>query len=306
MNEEKKSWVRALQQRFKAVYHRLKGSPRHGYSSFPPGHFSSPIPDIQEILARQEGLFDQRVSVIPGLDLRDQQQVELLQALSSYYAELPFPAAATGSTRYHYENDFFSYGDAIILFSMLRHFRPRRVLEIGAGFSSALLLDTSELFFGEALELTFVEPNPERLLSLLKNPAEAKPHLIQKRIQDTDLSIVDSLQENDLLFVDSSHVLKVGSDVGHIIFQILPRLRRGVLIHFHDIPWPFEYPREWLVRGIIWNEAYILRAFLQYNSAFQILYFNAYMDSLHRELLGQSMPLCLQNPGGSLWLKKVG
>ena len=118
-------------------------------------------------------------------------------------------------------------------------------------------------------------------------------------------SVLDSLDENDFLFVDSSHVLKVGSDVGYIIFQILPRLKKGVIVHFHDVPWPFEYPKEWLGRGIIWNEAYFLRSFLQYNRAFPILYFNAYIHQFHREVLGQMMPLCLRNPGGGLWLKKA-
>jgi len=275
------------------------------FSLYPPGHFSSPIPDIREVLSREEEIFDQGVRDIPGIDLREHQQVSLLESLSMYYVDLPFTPNSIEARRYYYENDFFSYGDAIILFSMLRHYRPRRVIEIGSGFSSALMLDTKELFLGDSTNLTFVEPNPHRLLSLLKNHEADDCHVIQKRMQDVDLSVVESLDENDLLFVDSSHVLKIGSDVGHIIFHILPRLKRGVIAHFHDIPWPFEYPKEWLVKGIIWNEAYFLRSFLQYNSAFTILYFNAYMHKFHREMLRQKMPLCLKNPGGSLWLKKA-
>ena len=289
----------------KSIYNLLKSNNLHVFSLYPPGHFSSPIPNTGDILSREQALFDQSIRDIPGVDLREQQQMNLLQALSKYYFELPFTPNPTGPRRYYYENDFFSYGDAIILFSMLRHYRPRRVIEIGSGFSSAVMLDTKELFLGDSIDLTFVEPDPDRLLGLLKENQADECYLIQKRIQDIDLSVVESLGENDFLFVDSSHVLKVGSDVGYVIFHILPRLKRGVMVHFHDIPWPFEYPREWLGRGIIWNEAYFLRSFLQYNNAFQVLYFNAYIHQFHREMLGQMMPLCLRNPGGGLWLKKA-
>ena len=289
----------------KSIHNLLKSNNLQAFSVYPPGHFSSPIPNIRDLLSREEGLFDQNVRDIPGIDLREQQQINLLQALAEYYVDLPFTPKSIGPRRYYYENDFFSYGDAIILFSMLRHYRPRRVIEIGSGFSSAVMLDTNELFLGDSTDLTFVEPNPDRLLGLLKDNREDECYVIQKRIQDIDLSVVESLDENDFLFVDSSHVLKVGSDVGYIVFHVLPRLKRGVMVHFHDIPWPFEYPREWLRRGIIWNETYFLRSFLQYNNAFQILYFNAYIYQFHREILGQKMPLCLRNPGGSLWLKKA-
>jgi hypothetical protein len=270
------------------------------FSLYPPGHFSSPIPNRREIRAKS----DTTTREIPGIDLRAEQQLSLLQTLSNYYAELPFTATATDRTRYYYDNDFFSYGDAIILFCMLRHYRPGRVVEVGSGFSSAVMLDTKELFL-QALDLTFIEPETNRLRRLLKDRGETQAHLIEERIQEADLSIVKSLNENDLLFVDSSHVLKLGSDVGHIVFQILPLLKKGVIIHFHDIPWPFEYPREWLDKGIFWNEAYFLRAFLQYNKAFEILYFNSYIFEFHREILGEKMPLCLRNPGGGLWLRKV-
>ena len=289
----------------KSIYNLLKSNNLHVFSLYPPGHFSSPIPNTRDILSREHALFDQSIRDIPGVDLREQEQMNLLQALSKYYFELPFTPNPTGPRRYYYENDFFSYGDAIILFSMLRHYRPRRVIEIGSGFSSAVMLDTKELFLGDSIDLTFVEPDPDRLLGLLKENQADECYLIQKRIQDIDLSVVEYLGDNDFLFVDSSHVLKVGSDVGYIIFQILPRLKKGVIVHFHDVPWPFEYPKEWLGRGIIWNEAYFLRSFLQYNNAFQVLYFNAYIHQFHQEMLGQMMPLCLRNPGGGLWLKKA-
>jgi hypothetical protein len=105
--------------------------------------------------------------------------------------------------------------------------------------------------------------------------------------------------------VDSSHVVKIGSDVAHIIFEILPRLKPGVIVHFHDVFYSFEYPKEWVKEGRAWNEDYFLRAFLQYNSVFQILYFNSFMGQFYQNELERKMPLCLRNTGGSLWMKKA-
>jgi hypothetical protein len=99
--------------------------------------------------------------------------------------------------------------------------------------------------------------------------------------------------------------LNVGSGVARIFFEILPKLKRGVMVHFHDILWPFEYPKEWFIEGRAWNEAYALRVFLQFNNVFEILYFNSYMGHFYRKRLQEKMPLCLRNTGGSLWLKKV-
>ncbi len=165
------------------------------------------------------------------------------------------------------------------------------------------MLDTSEKFLRGDISFTFIEPYPDRLQTLLKQ--EDKQHKIfEKPVQDVELKIFDDLNENDILFIDSSHIAKVGSDVIHIVFQILPRLKEGVIIHFHDIFHSFEYPQEWLEEGRAWNEAYFLRAFLQYNSAFQILYFNSFMGKFHGDLLQQEMPLCLKNTGGSIWLRK--
>ena len=109
---------------------------------------------------------------------------------------------------------------------------------------------------------------------------------------------------NDLLFIDSTHVAKTGSDVNTIFFDILPSLAAGVCVHFHDIYYPFEYPKEWVRQGRAWNEAYMLRAFLQYNPTFRICFFNSYIAAFHRHLLKESMyPYALQ-PGSSLWLRK--
>jgi len=114
------------------------------------------------------------------------------------------------------------------------------------------------------------------------------------------------LKEDDILFIDSSHVSKIGSDLNYIFFEILPHLNSGVLIHFHDIFYPFEYPKKWILeRNMVFNENYILRAFLEYNSAFNILIFNDFLQYYYKDWFSENMPLCLKNQGQSIWLRKL-
>jgi len=108
-----------------------------------------------------------------------------------------------------------------------------------------------------------------------------------------------------VLFIDSSHVSKVGSDVNHILFNILPALRPSVRVHFHDVFYPFEYPENWIVNGRSWTEAYLLHAFLQFNDTFEIELFPNYLTRFHQDFFKQRMPLCLKDPGGSIWLRKI-
>ena len=129
--------------------------------------------------------------------------------------------------------------------------------------------------------------------------------MIARSVQDVDLSTFAALGQRDILFVDSTHVAKIGSDVNHIMFTILPMLQAGVHIHFHDIFYGFEYPMEWIYNGRAWNEAYLLRAFLQYNPAFRIVFFNTFLEHFFEREFARHMPLCLKNPGGSLWLRKA-
>ena len=152
-------------------------------------------------------------------------------------------------------------------------------------------------------KVTFIEPFPDRLRSLLRPQDLDFVELHQCLVQDIDPSIFSTLSEGDILFIDSSHISKIGSDVNWLIFRILPLLKRGTVIHFHDILFPFEYPREWIFEGRFWNEAYILKAFLMYNSGFEMLLFNDYLAKTQRQFLDEIDPR-LSAAGGSLWLRK--
>lgn len=247
----------------------------------------------------------------PEIPLREHEQVALLKELSSYYSTLPFPDHPDVKTRYYLDNPWFNYFDGIVLHLLVRHLCPQRVVEVGSGFSSALLMDTSERFLGGSLDLVCIDPNPERLTSLLKPGDHDRLSILPYRVQDIDLSIFRSLNAGDVLFVDSSHIADAGSDVTDILFRVLPSLSVGVIVHFHDIFWPFDYPPEWRQRS--WNEAYLLRAFLSGNSSYEILLFNDFLAKHHRTALAASLPRALcqptgsgfENSGVSLWLRKT-
>ena len=114
------------------------------------------------------------------------------------------------------------------------------------------------------------------------------------------------LADGDVLFIDSSHVGKAGSDVNDLFFRIIPNLAPGVLVHVHDVLWPFDYPLDWLKEGRAWNEAYLLRAFLQFNSEWDVLYFNAWMGTHHAEAVREKAPLMLEETGASFWMRRKG
>lgn len=246
---------------------------------------------------------DRSLRDLPGIDLRLQSQRDLLRDLSRYYAEQPFPVKASASgPRYAFENDCYSYSDGLCLYAMLRHFRPRRFIEIGAGYTSALVLDVMDHFADVAPRCTFIEPYPSRYQSLMRPGDELRAELRVQPMQEVESAIFFELAADDILFVDSSHVDAPGSDVRKLLTEVLPSLASGVLVHFHDMFWPFEYPDVW--RGRLWNEVNAVQAFLAAGAPFEILLWNELLARSDRPLLEELMPLALRNPGGSLWLRK--
>lgn len=269
-----------------------------------PGHFYSPIPSMEEIAGRDSEIFGTAPRELPGIDLREPEQLTLLKSLSVYYDELPFPRTRSSSVRYWLENDAFAYSDAIYLYLMLRHLHPKRVIEVGSGFSSAAMLDTSERFLQSSVEFTFIDPDLSTLEALWRQEDAANVTALRMRVQDVPLSLFETLQSGDILFVDSSHVTKTGSDVNRLLLDVIPRLASNVYVHIHDIQYPFEYPRPWVYEGRAWNEAYLVRAFLEFNEAFEIVLFPSYLAQFHKGLLMRTMPLVTENAPGSLWLRR--
>jgi len=281
---------------------------RHGGLSrdtlFPPGHFYSPIVDLSELERDRARVFD-RIRDVPDIDFDEAGQLELVEEFRKFYQDLPFEQSQGDINLFYYENPYYSYGDAIILACMLRHAKPKRLIEFGSGFSSCVSLDINRLFLGGKVECTVIDPNPERLESLISS-YDYPVNIIKSRAQDIDLTEISLLTENDIVFIDSTHVTKAGSDVNFHLFEVLPRLAPGVLIHFHDVFYPFEYPESWFFEeNRSWNENYILRAFLMGNVSYQIVFFNDFMRLRHFQIVADAMPLFQRNPGGSLWIRKV-
>jgi predicted O-methyltransferase YrrM len=270
----------------------------------PPGHFYSPLPsraEIAEVWARP-GAFG---PPFPAIDLNDAAQHARLERFAGWYAEQPFPAKATEGRRFYWDNPSFGVFDAIMLYGMLREARPRRIIEVGSGFSSAAMLDINERVLGGAVNFTFIDPDMARLKPLLRAEDAGRVTLIEKIVQEVPLEVFATLGENDVLFIDSSHVSKIGSDVNRLFFDVLPTLAPGVLIHIHDVAGNLDYPREWLEEGRAWNEQYLLRAFLMNNTAYRIELFTGWLFNGRHAWLKERMPLCARGGGGQMWLRKL-
>jgi len=273
----------------------------------PPGHFYSPLVDYRQLGQQAESLFDRRRASFPGIELNEAAQCSLLMKMAQFYNEQPFPEDKSGHSRYYLRNGYYSYADGLMLHMMMRQFQPKRIIEIGSGFSSALMLDTNERFFENRIDLTFVEPNPERLYSLMKPDDESRVTVVTKLVQDIDSSCFSELAAGDMLFIDSSHVSKTGGDVNHLYLEVLPLLNPGVLVQIHDVFEGFEYPKEWVCSDQSYfgfNEMYLLRAFLMFNDAFEIVMFTPWMEQHHREWFELRMPLFLKDTGGNIWIRR--
>jgi hypothetical protein len=272
---------------------------------WPPGHFYSPIPSLDQIKKIEYKIWGVPSKQVSGVDLQENKQVEMLHQFSSYYNQQPWQDGKQEHLRYYFHNPNYSYGESIVLFCLLMQIKPKKIIEIGSGYSSCALLDTNELFFNNSIALTFIEPYPDLLSSLLKPSDINNINIVSSGLQDIDENIFATLSAGDILFIDSTHVSKIGSDVNYIFFKILPLINSGVYIHFHDIYFPFEYPKKWIYEGRAWNEAYLLRAFLQNNREFEIVFFNSFISDFYMDMLQNKMPLCAKNPGSSIWIKKI-
>lgn len=270
----------------------------------PPGHFYSPFPDMDEYERRSAGLLDPGRELV-GIDLREREQLELVDTLAGLVADADIAEHEhdRGDRRYWFDNFAYAYGDGIVLHGMLRHVRPRRIVEVGSGFSSAMILDTVDEHL-PGTEVTFVEPYPELVESLLRPGDDGRVTIHRAAVQDVDPGVFAALDPGDVLFIDSTHVAKAGSDVNHLFFEVLPRLPVGVWVHLHDIFFPFEYPADWVREGRAWHETYLLRAFLSFNDSFAVRWFQSFLWLRHHEAMAK-LPWIARNPGGNIWLERV-
>ncbi|KPK76295.1 MAG: hypothetical protein AMJ79_07210 [Phycisphaerae bacterium SM23_30] len=271
-------------------------------------HFYSPIPDGRQLLG--QGDLWEKESELIGLDMNPQGQLRLLEVLASYKEEFDFAVHKTKTPHEFYLlNAAFSLEDAAVLHGMIRHFRPRTLIEVGGGYSTFVSARAGRLNQkqGPPMRLICIEPYPRQ--THLKGFAGLDELIVQK-VEQTEISLFEQLQENDILFIDSSHVVRIGGDVNFLYLEVLPRLKKGVVIHIHDIFLPYEYPREWLIRRLhFWTEQYLLQAFLCGNQSFEVLFANHYMLSKHPEKMAEVFVRPAgyrqRNIPNSFWIRKV-
>jgi hypothetical protein len=242
-------------------------------------HFYSPIPDTRE-LARKDYLWD-KPSELPGVNMNPDIQLQHLEEFfPEFKSELNFPVDKTNvPCEYYLNNPAYGIIDASVLHCMIRHYHPKTIIEVGSGNSTlvaarAALLNRDS---GCSTKLISIEPYPRELLT------KGFPGLdcqIPRKVEDVEISVFQQLQRNDILFIDSSHVVRTGNDVLYLYLEVLPRLNPGVIVHIHDIFFPYDYPRRWVVENhTFWTEQYLLHAFLCCNNKFEVLFGNYFMKS---------------------------
>jgi predicted O-methyltransferase YrrM len=275
-------------------------------------HFYEPIPDTRTL---KEQLW-LRQSQLVGIDINEQKQIEMINQFLRFKNEYDnFPKNRTSKAwQFYANNPHFGPVDAEVLYCIIRHFQPKKIIEIGCGYSTylsaeAILKNEEESRF--RADLIAVDPNPNRVM---KSGFPGLSRLITEKIEDVDLEEYKALKENDILFIDSSHVLKIGNDVYHEYLEILPRLNKGVIIHIHDIFYPCEYPKIWVLKmRRFWNEQYLVQAFLAFNNAFEVLWCGSYMHLKHHDKLAEAFSSynratvwSTYRPGAtSIWIRKI-
>lgn len=261
----------------------------YGYESIDSiDNFNSPYPEVGTLASHAQ---------IRDIDMNMNEQQKWFTYLVDEYRNLKSKEKEY-RCRFYEDNTKYGVVDALVLYGLIKKIRPNKIVEIGSGFSSAVMLDTNEYCFNSKIKLEFVEPFPSRLKGLLKETDNIS--LQECFLQNADMNIFEDMEENDILFIDSSHMAKRGADVNKILFDILPNLKSGVYIHFHDVFKDFEYPVEWIKTGRAWNESYLLRAFLMNNHDYEIIFF----CDMWNEKFAETGLFDKFVGGANIWLKK--
>jgi hypothetical protein len=282
---------------------------RHGFLPVPVSYYS-PIPDIEDLIRRN--LWDKK-SEMPGIDFRIGEQLSLLEDLGEKFGkECVWPLEKTRDDRqFHVDNSSFSFGCAASTRSFIRNYKPKRIFEVGSGMSSrviseAVMMNRSET--GIPAEYVIVDPYPGEVI---RNGLRGLDRLVESRVELLPPSFFDSLTEGDILFIDSSHTVKIGSDCNYLYLEIIPSIRPGVILHIHDIALPYEYPRTYATSETFrqfWTEQYILQAFLSHNRNFEVMLAMYYIMNEHLDVFGKSYPGYDREKhklsSGSFWIRR--
>lgn len=275
-------------------------------TNHPNGHFYSPVVNPAEL--DPEFIWPQTPGPILGIEFNDASHKRMLtEVFPRFMPEYDYPEYLEETPElcdFYTQNSQFSWLDSRALFVLLRHWRPKRMIEVGSGFSTLLAADVKRRFMDDRMQLTCIEPYPRPFLQQDKLGID---RLIEKKVQEVPFDVFQELQAGDILFIDSSHVAKTGSDVNFLYLEVLPRLAPGVMVHIHDIFLPMDYLYDWvMIDNRSWNEQYLLRALLMYSSAFRMIFGCSYAFSQFPDLVRKALAHEKGHAfgGGSFWMER--
>jgi hypothetical protein len=270
----------------------------HGFH-LTPNHFYSPLPDTRSFTKELWETESEMVGVSWNVD----RQLDFLQNIFPQYKQEydQFPKAPTGKPyEFYFDNTLFSGTDALVLYCMVRHYKPRRILEVGSGFSTRVSAQAALLNGGT--RIVSIEPNPS---DILRQGFPGLTQLIDQPVQEVGIEPFLQLSSGDILFIDTSHVTRTGGEVNFLFLEVLPLIKPGVIVHIHDIFLPREYPEAWVVGAHLFsNEQYLVHAFLAFNHAFEVLFGIAYMDLKYPQLMREVFSKAPFWAGDSLWIRR--
>jgi len=268
-------------------------------------YYYTPIPDTSQL---DDSVYNFE-SALKGIDMREESQKELLHKFStSYKAEYDlFPDKPKNYFDYYTTQTSYRCVEAQMLYCFVRNLKPNKIIEIGSGYSTMLTAQALRKNKGEEnanCDFVAIEPYPNEAIA---KGFEGLSRLICEPVQKVPFSEFESLNENDILFIDSTHTVKTGGDVVYEINEILPRLKRGVYVHIHDIFLPFEYPKSWHSVPYFWAEQYLVQAFLQFNDSFEIVWASHFMHRKNSTLCQKAFSFYEPNLPfvSGFWIKKI-
>lgn len=275
---------------------------------FEPGHYYSPMYDSRELVVEpaRSRIWPARPHERPGIDWReDAQRSFIVDVLGAQERLVLRDRGDPEDGEYYALNGQFPPLDAWALEGILRHLRPQRMIEVGSGYSSLITAQVNREFLAGGLDFVCIEPYPRAFLTA---GVAGISEVIVAKVEDVALERFQALDRGDVLFIDTSHVIRTGNDVAWIYGQILPRVRPGVYVHIHDVFLPGDYPVQWVREGWGWNENYLVEAFLNFNQAFEIVFGAQWARHHAAEELALAFPNLATAPeqgGGSLWLRRI-
>ena len=264
-------------------------------------HFYEPLFDDRRL---RRSLRENRFC--PALDFAEEAQLAFLNRFHFNQELLEFPLHRQDPPHFYYHNGWFEAGDAEVLYSVIRSFKPRRLIEVGGGFSTLI---AQAAILRNAREDTDLKCD-HMCIEPYSNPwlERHDVHIVRMPVEELDLDLFRSLEKNDLLFLDSSHIIRPQGDVLFAFLEVFPILKAGTLVHVHDIFTPKDYPDEWVRAQILfWNEQYLLEAFLSFNSHYEIVGALNFLKYKHWDNIAARCPILASEPASepsSFWMRR--